>query len=144
MARMTVNDTDFDTSAITRMRENARDNIRQIVMAGATAAEQRMADNITQRRHVRTGDMLKAVGNNGYREGYMYGATDVYPQGDDRKGIRNADKAFIINYGRGGVRKQGAKMGDRFITGDEKRAGEVVHQAMQAESDRILADYDKE
>ena len=134
MARMTVNDQDFDNNVLNQLGRDAKTNIKQIVMAGASAAEVRMRDNITQRRHTRNEDMLNAVGNNGYREGYMYGATDVC----------NALKAFVINYGRGGVRKKDSKMGDRFITGDEKKAGEIVSQAMQAESDRILAAYDKE
>ncbi len=144
MARMTVDGTELENGVLSRLRDNARPMIKRITMAGAKAAEDRMKDNILKRRHERTGDMLASVGNNGYREAFMSGATDVYPQGDDRHGIRNADKAYIINYGRGGVRKKGAKMGDKFITGDEKKAGEIVYQAMQAESDLILEELDKE
>ena len=59
----------------------------------------------------------------------------VYPRDTDRKGVRNATKAYVINYGRG---KRRGKLGDRFITGKLQQTEEKVFQAMQAESDRIL------
>ena len=50
----------------------------------------------------------------------------------------------MINYGRGGVKRNGGKMGDKFITADEKNTEEAVYQAMQAESDRLSEEIDKE
>ena len=143
MARMTVDSAELNNSALDRLGAQARPMIKRIVMAGAGAAEQRMRQNIQQRRHVRNGDMLGAVGDNGYREFFRGGQTEVYPQDEDRKGVRNATKAYVINYGRGGVRRRG-RMGDRFITGDEKNTEAAVAQAMQAESDRIMEEIDKE
>ena len=140
MARMAVNGTEFIPEKMAKMD---RGMFKSITMAGAKAAEERMRENTTQRQHVRTGDMLDSIGNNGYREWYQGGATDVYPQGGDRKGVRNATKAYVINYGRGGVKRNGGKMGDKFITGDEKRTEEAVYQAMQAESDRLIEQIDK-
>ena len=103
-----------------------------------------MRENTQRRQHVRTGDMLGSIGDNGYREWYGGGSTEVYPQESDRKGVRNATKAYVINYGRGGVKRNGGKMGDKFITGDEKNTEEAVYQAMQAESDRLSEEIDKE
>ena len=118
--------------------------IRKIVEAGADAAERIMANETKARNHVRNSDMLDAIGNNGIRE-YLGGAsTEVYPQGEDRFGTRNATKAYVINYGRGGVKRNGGKMGDKFITADEKNTEEAVYQAMQAESDRLIEEIDKE
>lgn len=116
-----------------------RGQIRQIVEAGAAAAVKRMDENARARSHVRTGDMVAAIRGGEYRETMDGGAINVYPQDYDRKGVGNALKAFVINYGRGGTRRKG-KMGDKFITGDEARAEELVTQAMQAEADRLLAD----
>ncbi len=141
MATMKVDGTEFVSEKLNRA---SREMIRSITMAGAKAAEQRMAENTRRRMHVRTGDMLDSIGDNGYREFYRGGSTDVYPQGDDRKGVRNATKAYVINYGRGGVKRNGGKMGDKFITGDEKNTEEAVYQAMQAESDRLIEQIDKE
>ena len=142
MAQFRVNSAELTT--VSKLATDSRENIRRILMAGAQAAERRMADRIRQRRHVRNGDMLESTGNTGYQEYFGGGSTEVYPQGEDRRGVRNATKAFVINYGRGGVKRNGGKMGDRFITSDEKAAEALVTQAMQAESDRIADEADKE
>ena len=145
MARFSVNGAELLETQIGRMD---RQMIRSIVEAGAKAAEKRMQENIRLRGHVRTGDMLESVGDNGIRE-YLGGAsTEVYPQGDDRNGSRNATKAYVINYGKG-LRPTGRRpkrsprrnlTGDKFITGDEAKAEEIVYEAMQAESDRLIAE----
>lgn len=133
MAKMVVNGAELLDERIGRLQ---RDTIRQIVQAGAGAAVERMKDNTRKHGHVRTGDMLNATGASEYHEFYNYGSQTVYPQGNDRKGVRNADKAYVINYGRG---KAKGRLGDKFITADEPQAEEIVRQAMQAESDRLVA-----
>lgn len=145
MARFSVNGFELVENQLGRM---GRPMLRRIVEAGAKAAEKRMAENTERHRHVRTGDMMGAIGDNGIRE-YMGGAsTEVYPQGDDREGERNATKAYVINYGRGKrpQTKRGKQnlTGDKFITGDESKAEEIVVQAMQAESDRLIAEMNEE
>ena len=79
-----------------------------------------------------TGEMLASIGRNEYREWLGGGAQDVYPLGEDHKGVRNATKAYVLNYGRGRRLR-----GDKFITGDTQ-AEEIITQAMQAESDRLV------
>ena len=98
-----------------------------------------MEDETRKRQHIRTGDMVGSIGPNEYRETLGGGSQDVYPQGDDRFGVRNATKAYVINYGRGGTRKAG-RMGDRFITGNKSKTEQAVLEAMQAESDRLVAE----
>jgi hypothetical protein len=139
MARMKIDGNEFRTETMGKM---TRETIRRLTMAGAKAAEEKMRENTRQRQHIRTGDMIDSIRDNGYREFYQGGATDVYPQGDDRHGVRNATKAYVINYGRGGVRKRPGKMGDKFITGNEKNTEEAVRQAMQAESDRLISEIE--
>ena len=116
----------------------SRANIRRVVMAGGAAAADRMRKRTEERDHRRSGDMLAAVGMTDYRENLDGGSVEVYPLGDDRKGARNATKAFVTNSGRGGAR--GPKMGDRFITGDIRRATEAAHTAMAAEFAQIAAE----
>ena len=140
MATVKVNGFEMIERQLNRM---GRPMIRQIVEAGAKAAEQLMAENTEKARHVRTGDMLGSIGENEYREFLGGGSVEVYPQGDDRKGVRNATKAYVINYGKGRKitkRKKPNKTGDKFITGNESKAEEIVVQAMQAESDRLIAE----
>ena len=136
MATMRVDGFEITEQRLGRM---GKPMIRRIVEAGAAAADRVMRENIEERHHVRTGDMLESVGMNEYREILGGGSVDVYPQGDDRHGARNATKAYVINYGRGGTKRRG-KMGDRFITapGQSLKTEQAVKEAMQAESDRLI------
>lgn len=132
MAKMRVSGAELE------LKENlSRDMIRRMVEAGGKVADDRMKAATRAHMHVRTGDMLEAIKPTPYREWFGGGATEVYPQGDDRKGVRNATKAYVINYGRGRKKRNG-KMGDKFITNDEKATEEAVRQAMEAENGRLI------
>ena len=95
MAKMRVSGAELE------LKENlSRDMIRRMVEAGGKVADDRMKAATRAHMHVRTGDMLEVIKPTPYREWFGGGATEVYPQGDDRKGVRNATKAYVINYGR--------------------------------------------
>lgn len=71
-----------------------------MIMAGAEQVKiawKRSAEE----HHLRdTGDMIESIGYP--REPKKIGdalTIDIYPQGKDRKGVRNAEKAFILHYG---------------------------------------------
>ena len=131
-----------------QLNRMGRPMIRQIVEAGAKAAEKVMADATEEKGHIRTGEMMRSIGHNEYREFLGGGSTDVYPQGDDSKGARNATKAYVINYGKGRrpntkwpkKRPRRNRTGDKFITGNEGKTEAAVTEAMQAESDRLIAE----
>lgn len=115
---------------------SGRETIRRIVMAGADACVEKTREEIERYRHVMTGSMMASVGPGRYREDVGSGSVEVYPQGEDSRGVSNAKKAFVINYGRGG--KKTRRTGDKFITGHKATMQQVVAAAMQAESDRII------
>ena len=131
MARCQYDAGDLDS----RLTALGRDAVRQIVMAGAEACVEETRKEIDRYRHVMTGSMMANVAPGKYHEDLGSGWVEVYPQGDDSRGISNAKKAFVINYGRGGKRTQ--KTGDKFITGHKATMSEVVSKAMQAESDLL-------
>lgn len=143
MATLRVDGFEFQERRLNRLGPGT---IRKIVEAGAAAAEKVMRESTASRRHIRNSDMLDSIGNNGYREFLNGGSTEVYPQGDDRKGVRNATKAYVINYGKGqrpNTRRPKTHprlnlTGDKFITGNEQKTEEAVTEAMQAESDRLI------
>jgi hypothetical protein len=118
-----------------------REGIRAIVMAGAAAAVKEMQDDIGAYRHVKTGNMQKAVGPGAYHEDLGSAWVEVYPQGSDDRGVSNAKKAFVINYGYGGRRTK--KTGDKFITGNKKKREQAVGNAMQAESGRLIDEMNR-
>ena len=64
-----------------------------------------------------TGEMEKSVGVKLVKKNGMRCA-EIYPQGKDSRGVRNAEKAFILHYGRSNMQ------GDHFV--DE--ANEIAEQ----------------
>lgn len=124
-----------------RLAEMDRGMIRGIVMAGAEACTKEMQNLIGAYHHVKTGSMQQNVRPGQYHEDMNSGWVDVYPQGSDARGVSNAKKAFVINYGYG--KRRTKKTGDKFITGNQKRMEQGVFTAMQAESDRRIAEINK-
>ena len=104
--------------------------------AGAAAAEKEWKEGIVRARHVDTGDMLNSVGV--APETRSGKKREIYPLGKDRKGVRNAEKAFVLNYGRGGSgsgrkrKSYKAKKlkGDRFADKIQKNAELSSYKAM--------------
>lgn len=145
MAKMTVEAGDELSTAVERLEASMRrGGIRRIVEAGARVAidEMRAA---TEAHHVRTGNMRDAVGMAEYHETLEGGSVNVYPQGTDSRGVRNAMKAFVINYGIGANptrrsrgRREANKTGDKFITGQFNRTRPRVQEAMETEAHRIF------
>lgn len=128
-----------------------RTGIRRIVEAGGKVAVEDMTQSVAQSHHVRTGEMKQAVGMAEYRESFDGGQVNVYPQGTDRRGVRNAMKAFVINYGIGArpytvrsrKKREANKTGDKFITGKFKDTTQKVQQAMAAEASAVLSEVTK-
>ena len=136
MATVRVDGMELLEGQLARM---GRPMIQKIVEAGAAAAVKRMAQRTENAGHGSpgrsrraTGEMLASIGRTEYQEFLGGGAQEVYPLETDRKGIRNATKAYVLNYGRGRHLK-----GDKFITGDDQ-AEEIITKAMQRESDRLV------
>lgn len=95
--------------------------------AGAETAEDNWREGILAAGHVESGDMLRSVGTSPYPY-----SREIYPQGTDRKGVRNAEKAFVINYGKNG------KKGDRFADKIQKKNEKECYRAMAAVYDEAL------
>lgn len=113
-----------------------RDTIKRLVYAGAEALVKGMQDTTGQYHHVVTGSMRANVKPGKLHEDLNSAWIEVYPQGEDSRGVSNAKKAFVINYGYGG--RKTAKTGDKFITGNKARFEIVINQAMQTENQAIL------
>jgi hypothetical protein len=124
-----------------RLEAMDRDMIKGIVMKGAEACVKEMQALIGEYHHVKTGQMQKAVAPAKYHEDLGSGWVDVYPQGNDSRGISNAVKAFVINYRT--PKHRPAKTGDKFITKNQKRMERGVFTAMQEESDRRIAELNR-
>ena len=71
-----------------------------------------------------TGEMQRSVGIKFVKKKGMRCA-EIYPLGKDSHGVRNAEKAFILHYGRSNLK------GDHFVDEAEQLAEENAIPAMQ-------------
>ncbi len=97
------------------------DLTERMLDAGAEAAAEDWKEGISEAGHIDSGEMLKSVApapvtGKGRRE--------VYPLGTDSKGVRNAEKAYILNYG------TSKRRGDRFVDKIQKNAETDCYKAM--------------
>ena len=110
--------------------------MKRLVEAGAKALVDSTKESVKTHHHIVTGNMEQSVKPGQYHETLDGGWMEVYPQGDDSRGVSNAKKAFVINYGYGGNKT--AKTGDKFITGNKRKRQSAVAAAMEAENQKII------
>ena len=73
-----------------------------------------------------TGDMASSVApTKGIKKIGDVSAKEIYPQGKDRKGVRNAEKAFILHYGKSG------QVATRFVDAVEDAAEDKAVEVME-------------
>ena len=130
----------FDTSGLdelihdmTRMGQNSGPVAEAMVAAGAAVIEDAWKESAEAHGLRNTGDMIGSIGSpDGTLNLGGVLARDVYPQGKDRKGTRNAEKAFVLNYGKANfpatywVDEADAKAEDRVQTTLEEMWGEFL------------------
>lgn len=101
----------FDTSGFADLIKEMKDLgelsgevADDMLLAGAEEVKAAWKQSAEEHELRDTGDMIDSIGYarkpksiNGIRE------IDIYPQGTDRKGVRNAEKAFILHYGTSSV-----------------------------------------
>ena len=114
----------------------SRGTVKRLVEAGVKALVDSTKESVKTHHHIRTGNMEQSVKPGQYHETLNGGWMEVYPQGDDSRGVSNAKKAFVINYGYGGNKT--AKTGDKFITGNKRKRQSAVAAAMEKENQKII------
>ena len=108
-----------------------RVGIRQIVEKG-TATAMTMMRAQTMAHHKRTGALMDSITASKLYESLNSASQFVDFEGDHGKGITNRDLAWLLD--------NDPHKGDRFISSDEKAIEKAVTDAMQEESDRLLAE----
>lgn len=125
MARFEMDGFDDLLADMKRLGELSGDVADEMLMAGAEEVKQAWVKSAERNQHRDTGDMIASIGY-GRTPKEISGARtiDIYPQGKDRKGVRNAEKAFILNYG---TKKRPAS---HWIDDADKASGEPVMTVM--------------
>ena len=102
MARFDTTGIDDIIQEMSMLGQNVGPVAKQMVLAAAEEIKQAWKEVARERGLKDTGEMIESIGYGGLeveRLGDIY-YKDVYPQGKDSKGVRNAEKAFILHYGR--------------------------------------------
>lgn len=136
MATMNVYGADDLTQLIRRTEKLADDEeLAEMLNAGAevVAEEWRAGINRTIRTNRSKGDLAESVQPSRKIESSGgVSSTIIYPLGKDRKGIRNAEKAFILHYGKSG------QPATRFVDAVEDNSEAKAIEAMAEKANEIL------
>lgn len=100
MARFNTSGLDDVIREMTSMGMESGEVADEMLMVGAEQVKEAWKTAARMNNHIDTGDMFNSIGY--ARKTKIIGdvrSIDIYPQGKDRKGVRNAEKAFILHYG---------------------------------------------
>jgi HK97 gp10 family phage protein len=102
-----------------------------MVAAGAGKVREAWQHSAQKHGHVRTGAMIGSIKEK-FKKGDVPTA-EIYPQGKDSKGVRNAEKAFILHYGTSKIQ------GSHWVDDADQEAEETAIQAMTEIWDQFVA-----
>lgn len=100
MARFDMSGLDPIIDQMRALGEESGEVAEAMIMAGAEQVKQAWRRAADEYDHRVTSDMIDSIGHP--REPKKTGdalTIDIFPQGKDHKGVRNAEKAFILHYG---------------------------------------------
>ena len=134
MARFDTSGLDDVIREMERLGELYGETADEMLLAGADEVKKAWKASAERHKHRDTGDMIESIGypRQPKRVGDIR-SIDVYPQGTDQKGIRNAEKAFILNYG------TKTRPASNWVFDADARCAEPVAKAMEAVWDKKLA-----
>ena len=118
-----------------RLGQNVGPVAEQMCMAAAEEIRAAWRKSAQEHGLVKTGTMLASIGYP--KQPTAIGgvlAIDVYPQGKDARGVRNAEKAFILHFGSSRVKPT------YWVDAADAYAAPLVQQRLQAIWEKFLAE----
>lgn len=104
--------------------------VPKMLKAGGQVLVKAQKEEIQRMGLVDTGDMLNSVKATAPKEKDGVMCVEVYPAGKDRKGVDNAKKGFVLNYGTSKIRAR-----PWHDVADKRAAGDVVDAMRQVWED---------
>ena len=135
MARFDTSGLDEIINQMQRMGQDEGPVADEMVNAAVEVIKEEWKKSAEKHGHVDTGAMIESIGigPGPVRAGNIV-YRDVYPQGTDGKGVRNATKAFILNYGR-------SKMpGSYWVDDADEQSAAPVQEVCEAIWNRFLSE----
>ena len=118
------------TKKIEELGEDAGKKLRsEMLDTGAEIMVEEWENSINKHNHIKSHAMIKSVGA---KKGKAKNLREIYPQGTDKKGVRNAEKAYIAHYGKSG------QNGTRFVDEAEENGEARCAEAMQNKLDDYI------
>jgi len=133
MARFRTEGLDELIEDMAAMGQSTGELADEMLFAGAEEVRKAWKISIKKHNHIDSGAMLESV--NYSRNAKKIGdikSVEIYPQGRDKKGVRNAEKAFVLNYGTSKIK------GSHFVDDADDIAGPMVENRLRDIFDKWL------
>lgn len=126
MARFDVSGLDGVIAEMSRRQQLAGPLADKMLTVGAEKVKEAWKRSAEEHGHRATGAMIESIGYKSPKQGSTDVRTvDIYPQGKDARGVRNAEKAFLLHYGTSKMR------GSRWVDDAERYSEETAIPAMR-------------
>lgn len=100
MARFDTSGLDGVLDEMARLGQESGEAADEMLRAGAEMVREAWKRSAQEHGHRDTGDMIDSINySHTVKKAGDVRMIDIYPMGKDRKGIRNAEKAFVLHYG---------------------------------------------
>lgn len=137
MARFKTEGLDELIEKMTEMELTTGELADEMLFAGAEEVKQAWKKSAQTHKHKDTGDMINSIDySRDVRKIGDIKEVDIYPQGVDRKGVRNVEKAFILHYGKSGME------GTHWVDDADEMAGPMVEERLTQIFDNWLKEHD--
>ena len=130
MARMSFTDTALDEKLGKLEGDFRRQVTEKVLYAGAKVLIKKMQNAIQENHHVVSGDMMRSVDMSEIHTDIDESYVEVATMGDDSRGVSNAMKNKIINYGYFNKGTGAKHKKDPYLKKLQKDAASRVHSVM--------------
>lgn len=125
MAKLNVSGLEETIKWMEQMDELTGEMADEMLMAGAEKVREAWQTAATLHNHRVTDDMYNSIGYGRKPQNIDHVKTiEIYPRGKDRKGVRNMEKAAILNHG------ARSNPGSRWVEEAEEESEETATPAM--------------
>ncbi len=134
MAQFSTDGIDSIAEEMAWMGEAAGEVADEMLLAGAEEVKRAWQETAERHGYRETGDMIESIRAD---KAPKSDANDVrrisvYPRGEDRKGVRNAEKAFLLHYGTSKIH------GSHWVDEADQDADPMVQDVFEKIWDRHL------
>lgn len=124
MARLKITGLEDIEKRLQKREAAAAAAVPAVLKAGADVLIKYEKAEMERLKLVDTGDMVNSVKSTKVRKTDSGGFVEVYPQGKDRKGVSNATKAFVAQYGKSNLPAR------PWLTGAKAKGKKEINLAM--------------